>query len=256
MDVDYNFLILFGFLAAGVPVCQVGGAFIYNTVARSLSLPWFGPFLSFLLNKPTHLIGVVKLFSWVVSSSGLVVSYYAYTRIFRVPSTRSEFWAMFIVAIFSLTRIASHLVMFNLVPFREAFRMSSNSLSAEQLVIIDNKLQHKLAVQNFIAFYLTQFFRLLVASGFVYYCLGKLDLVIVILQPTLFESIGMAFSLINLTAESAKSYAGVVWVIVRTINTFLVFYWTVLFISLAASSINPDDFDPKGVGSMEKNETD
>lgn len=247
MEVDRYFIVLFCFLAAGIPACQVGGALIYASFARSLTVPWVGPILSFLLNKPTHLMGVVKLFTWIVSSSGLIVSYWAYLHIFGEPSTRSEFWAMFIVASFSLIRIASHLVMFNLLPFREAFRVSSKTFSPEQLAVVDGKLQHKLAVQNFIAFYLTQFFRLLVASGFVYYCLGKLNFVIVIQQPSLFEAIGMAFSLVNLTADAANSYAGVVWVIVRAVSAFLVFYWTVLFISLAAASINPDDFDPKNV---------
>ena len=247
MDLDRYFVIFFCFLAFGIPVCQVGGALVYYSVARSLTIPRVGPILSFLLNKPTHLMGVVKLFTWIVSSSGLIASYWAYSYIYGEPSTLSEFWAMFIVASFSLTRIASYLVMFNLLPLREAFRISSKTFSPEQLAVVDVNLQHRLAVQNFIAFYLTQFFRLLVAFGFVYFCLGKLGLVTVIQQPSLFEAIGMAFSLVNLTADSVSSYSGAAWIVVRTMSAFLVFYWTVLFISLASSAINPDDFDPKKV---------
>lgn len=251
MVIAQNFLILTCFLVIGIAVCQVGGALIYVLFARSMGLSRFGPFFSFILGSPLHLIGIVKLFTWLVSSSGLIAGYWTYALFLGVPETRPEYWAMFAVAAFSLARITNYLVMFDLLSFRKAFHISSKMVTPKALRHTDEKKQHKLAVQNFIAFYLTQFFRLLVSCGVVYYSIGKLGLVTVIEQPTLFESIGMAFSLIDLTEAGAKSYAGPVWVSVRALSAFLVFYWTVLFISLAASTINPDDFNPNNLDQLE-----
>ena len=66
---------------------------------------------------------------------------------------------------------------------------------------------------------------------------------VVTASPTLVESERMAFSMINVaTSQEAAVYTGTVWDIIRTLAAFVAFYWVVMFVSLAASTIEPSDF--------------
>lgn len=217
-------------------------------IAATVHIPIIGVvFKFFLYRPPLKFIGIIRLIAWAISSSGLLFGYGLYYWIWGTPKQPSEFWVLLIFSAVNLSNIFTQIAMFELANIRQVLAFAYQSMPWEKENLdAARKIEgarKSMVLACFADVHLPQFLRLLVSIGLVFFSLGHLNLVELVhdTPPTIWEALNIAISLIDITKDTNEIYKGVTWEVIRSIAAFLVFFWVVMFVSLASSTVNADE---------------
>lgn len=227
------------------------GGFFYASIARLGLLPIVGFIFRFVLREPLNGGVIVKLVSWFISSSGILLGLGIYYLIWGLPSDTISLVILMLFSITAILHILQKMLLFEVLNYQDILdsplrrQFSGPTLNG---YINDPQTQKFLSRSLFADLYIPQLIKLLISFGIFYYCIGRLEIVELAPKakmPSLFESISLALSLIPIGFENTKPYAGTVWQYINVFSTLAIFFWTVIFVSLASSMFTEDSKDDK-----------
>jgi hypothetical protein len=225
------------------------GPFVYLSFTLPINLPHVGKVYNFIVNGPFFRLQMAfKLVAWLIASSGGVLGYLIYVHFFGVPNDRS-LWYCLLVASTALVFKSSHSIllfqhhdvegtMTSSVKFMRTIHMRGlDELDLENR----KKLFRSIARSSFVDTFVNSFVQLLSGCGLAFFALGHLQLIKTAHdQPvTLWDSLVSSFSLASFGA-GVETFTGERWRIIRISVQLLIFIWTVLYVSLASSTVNDE----------------
>lgn len=246
-------VIQLGILLALLVVCNMYshllGGLLYALILSLTNVPKLGRLFDFLFaaGGPIKLGILVKIGAWLVSSSGVLLGLGVYLLLFGEPTQAWAFWTILTVSCIAMLNIVFDLLLFRVPQFDESLELMrsipiSSFKSKFNLISSDADALQSLARSHFADMVLPKFFRMLITIGVIYYCLGRVGLVNSAGPnlPTLGESLLFSFSTpaLNLVNTTLHLYDGPLWDLVRIVSSFLVFFWLILFVTIASSSIS------------------
>lgn len=224
------------------------GGLLWMFVGILTQVRYIGPVLDKLVNAPIYLGAIIKPLTWIVASSGILLGLIIFNVLGNQPHYPIQFVIIGLFALQSVLKLLHDLITFNndasyideIFPLVEPFLTRYRGEKATRLILSDDTLLTRLARSLFVDQTLPTFFRLLISLGILYYVLGHLG----ILQttngnpPELWQSIVLSFSVLDFTGAVETPFVGPVWETLRVASAFLAFFWLVLFVSLASSTID------------------
>lgn len=226
----------------------LGGLF-FSVFSLATRIPYIGKIFGFILNKKVKTIVVIKFISWLISSSGVLLGYLLFWSFFGSPTNTAEFIIILVFSISAVINIAYDLALFQMDTFSEHLKngrfIFEKVFKDKELDFLykDEKAQKSLSRSLFIDLHLPQLFRLLFSIGMTYFSLGNLG----ILQVKNGEVVGIlnsiqsAYSTIPIVGSASPIFEGQYWQVCSIIASFLVFLWTVFFISAAQSMFSDEE---------------
>lgn len=232
-------------LVLGNVVSHPLGGLFYLLVAMTRKLPGvFGSFFEYILTGPVKMTLVLKLIAWAISSSGVLLGLGVHYLFWGTPNRPIEFWIILLVAVASLLNIAHEMLTFDILTFNETIDFMQdvplNIMREQAQIVMRNPEFHdSLARRNFVDMILPKFIRLIFSFGVIYYSLGNLGVfTIVTSPPNLGQSLLLSLSLIDIVGSYTAPYTGTAWELTRMLSSFIIFFWLVIFISLAVDTID------------------
>ncbi len=234
-------IVLILFSAYTAPI----GGILYTSVSLSFRIPYIGKLFKALLYDYVKIVTIVKLISWLISASGVLLGYLVFSWLWGENLNAIDSWVVFSISFSVVINICYDLCQFNIRPFSYHFgntRQYGDKYFKEELDIIqtDTILQKSLSRSLFIDLYLPQLFRLLFSIGLLYFALVKLKILEINTPtlPTLSDCIKASFSTIPVVPNYKPIFKGDLWQMCNIICAFLIFLWTVFFLSAAQSLFN------------------
>lgn len=211
----------------------------------------------FILQNPLHLSALTKPLAWLVSSSGMLLGLGIHYLIWGNNYTTGELWIILIFATLSFLAMVEDLFTFdnnysyidNLIDEIAGFSYTEDVI--RQLAQYGGKDEFRsLARTLFVDQTLPQLFKLLTTIGILYFVLGQLNYLPTTTDspPNLFESVLIAFSVIDITGEIPIPFTGNFWNVLRVITAFLAFFWLVMFVTMGMASV--DDAGDRALARM------
>ncbi|XWX03667.1 hypothetical protein VZO05_14260 [Aggregatilineales bacterium SYSU G02658] len=224
------------------------GGLLWMTVGLLTRLPYIGRIINWLVNEPIHLGAIIKPITWLVASSGILLGIIVFELLGNQIRLPIQYVIVALFAARSVLKMLYDLITFNneasyideifptIVPFLNRVHSEKTAYN----IISDDTLLTRLARSLFVDQTLPAFFRLLISIGILYYALGHLGLLQTISgqPPELGQSVVLAFSVVDLTGAIDVPFTGTAWELMRVANALLAFFWLVLFVSLASSTVD------------------
>ncbi len=224
------------------------GGLLWMLIGLLTEVRLIGPILDRLVNAPIYLGAVIKPITWVVASSGIFLGMIVFELLGNQIRLPIQFLILALFAAQGTLKIINDLITFNneasyideIFPSIEPFIRRMRGQEATRYLVTDDKLLTRLARSLFVDQTLPMFFRLIISIGILYYALGHLGVLQLVgaTPPGLGESIVLAFSVLDLTGAIEVPFTGTAWEVLRVANALLAFFWLVLFVSLASSTID------------------
>jgi len=224
------------------------GGLLWMLIGLLTQVRLIGPVLDRLVNAPIYLGAVIKPITWVVASSGIFLGLIVFELLGNQIRLPIQFLILALFAAQSTLKIIHDLITFNneasyideIFPSIEPFIRRMRGQETTRYIVTDDKLLTRLARSLFVDQTLPMFFRLIISIGILYYALGHLGVLQLVgaTPPGLGESIVLAFSVLDLTGAIEVPFTGTAWEVLRVANALLAFFWLVLFVSLASSTID------------------
>jgi hypothetical protein len=224
------------------------GGLLWMFVGLLTQLPYIGRVIDWLVNKPIYLGAIIKPITWLVASSGILLGLIVFELLGNQLRLPIQYVIVALFAARSVLKMLYDLITFNneaayideifplIAPFLERMRGDGTT----DLIISNDTLLTRLARSLFVDQTLPSFFRLLISIGILYFALGHLGLLQTVngQPPELGQSVLLAFSVLDLTGSIDIPFTGTAWELLRVANALLAFFWLVLFVSLASSTVD------------------
>ena len=224
----------------------LGGLLMY-LVSMLTDIPVLGRVFNFLLYKKAKLITIIRLMTWGVAASGMLLGLLIFTSIWGEPDQKIELIIITSASILFLTQIVHEILGFtqptadSMIHILDKYGPDRVQKGLKSALEVDRS-RLMLLRMTFVDQSLVRFFNMLVNIGVMYYGFGQLG----VFQsnsadlPSLWESLYISFTINDLLGQSNSPFYGNAWNIIHAVSTFLVFYWVVVFIAMTASSPEKD----------------
>jgi hypothetical protein len=236
------------------------GGILYFAFTSLVWLPRpLGSLFQFLIAGPIFkLTFILKLITWGVAGGGMLLGFLIYEKIYGEMVSSREFYLLVAVGVVACCSIMHDIVTFNVSDTQFMDKVVSMTPRRDAVFnALDEKsgtFLKSVARTTFTDMYIPQFFRLLISISLVVYGLSRSGVVEPSASgvvPSVMDCMLFTFSFVNLSSAPQGVFEGGVWVFVRFICSFIVLYWTVMFVSLASSLLNDDKLEQIAVRAVE-----
>lgn len=234
---------------------KVAGGFFYMLTTLTLKIPYVGVFFRFILDGPIKFGILVKILSWVISSSGLLLGIGIYYLFWGVPEQPFELYILLVCSIGVILNILHDILDFQSITSREIIEHIGENKFFRKLIgeyayyvmTTNSQIQRTLSCLHFIDTNLPQLFRLLISIGILYFSLGNLGYFELSSDQTtlsLIDSVLLTISYVLPFEGIVLPYMGLYWTIAKIFSSICIFIWTVFYISIAVTILFEDNETP------------
>jgi len=191
---------------------------------------------------------IVKIFSWLVSSSGVLLGFLLFSLIWKEQPDTYQLWVMLSISLSIVINITYDLCQFQVMPFSSYIKEGHNFY--QKFLgpgIMDEMMEddlHKKSLSRslFVDLHLPQLFRLLISISIIYFSLAHLGFLerTHSAMPGLKDCLKTIFSIIPIIGKPEPIFKGGLWQLCEIVSAFLVFFWTVFFVAFAQSMFIDD----------------
>ena len=235
-------LAYFSFLLFSSAVAVPVGGSISLLLSFSFRIPYIGHTLGFVLHDIARVTAPVKLVSWLVSASGLIVGFLLCQSRLGPPDTPYQWWAVVIMAGGVMSHLSWRIISFELFDIAYITRTTSKFATAAMLKQFQHAKPQDLAMllrQNFAELTFIPILRLFAAFGLLIFALANLGFLPTTssLRPTLQQCLATSLSIASLAPADSIIFSGPLWLALRVIMGVVLLVWAVAFVSFAIDAL-------------------
>lgn len=243
----WEILVLTGLLYISNKFMRPLGAFLHSLLSMILRVPLIGRLFSYIWQHPFYLNAIAKPIAWVISSSGILTGILIHDFFWGSLNNPLEYWVVLLFAIFRLLEAINSLITLD-AEFYYIDQLLKSTLMPSMPKSLLRQMGYqkedffiRLARTTFVDQAIVEFFNIIITIGISYYSLSLLKLIELQagkLQPSIWESLLISFSLPGITDGIDIPFTGIAWQIIRPISTFITFFWLAMFITLTSSTLD------------------